>query len=283
MARTDQSKKGRRVVIKIGGNSASSPEKRRAFAREIASLVGNGFRPLLVHGGGPEITEEMKRRGLPVKKVAGLRVTDDKTLEIAMEVLSAINERIVNALKEEGVRAIGMMGAEGSTIKCRKMPRAKVVEPGGEVLEVDLGFVGEVVSVDPSLLNEFLGRDEAPVLFPICTLGDGQLANVNADTAASHLAAAINAEQLVLVTDVPGLMRVFGDIGTIIPLLRVSEIDALVRERVLGEGMIPKVEACRFAVEHGVKVAHMIEARSPGAIAEQLMGVKLTGTRVVLG
>ncbi len=271
----------RRAVIKIGGSSVSTQQKLDAFALEIARLVRNGFCPLIVHGGGPEISEEMKLRGLPVKKVAGLRVTDKPTLRIAIEVLSNINARIVKALRNEGVDAVGMMGAEGGTIKCVKMPPAKTVNSSGEAVEVDLGFVGEVVAIDPSVLTRQLAMNEVPVMFPICSLGDGALANVNADTAAAHLAASLKAEQLVLVTDVPGLMLELGNLDTIIPVLRTTEIDGLIQRGILGEGMIPKVEACRFAVEHGVRVAHMIDASSPGAIAEQLMGVKLAGTRVV--
>jgi acetylglutamate kinase len=140
-----------------------------------------------------------------------------------------------------------------------------------------------VVSVDPSRLRELLAAGLVPVLYPICALGEGRLVNVNADTAAAHVAASFGAEQLVLVTDVPGLMREFGNLDTIIDVLRTSEIDGLVREGVLGEGMIPKVEACRFAVEHGVKVVHMIDANARGAIADQLKGTKLAGTRVVSG
>ncbi|HTY48021.1 MAG TPA: acetylglutamate kinase [Methanomassiliicoccales archaeon] len=274
---------GHRVVIKIGGSSVDSPEKTKAFAVEVAGLVESGFEPLLVHGGGPEITEEMKRQGLHARKVAGLRVTDERTLKIAVEVLSSINGRIVRALEAEGVQAVGMMGAEAGTIKCRKMPPASAVGEDGTAVEVDLGFVGEVSSVEPSRLNKLVSNGKVPVLFPICALPGGHLANVNADTSAAHVAASFKAEQLLLVTDVPGLMREIGKLDSVIHLLHVSEIDGLIREGILGQGMIPKVEACRYAIDHGVEVAHMIEAKSSGAIADQLMGVKLAGTRVVPG
>jgi acetylglutamate kinase len=274
---------GKKVVIKIGGSSIAGVERMDAFAAEVAILKGEGLRPIVVHGGGPEISEEMKRRGLPVKKVAGLRVTDEMTLEVAMDVLSAINVSIVCALKRTGLQATGMMGAEGDSVQCRKMAPARVKDEDGKDVEVDLGLVGEVTRVEPSRIIQLCESGFVPVIYPICVQGDGQLMNVNADTAAAHIAMAVKAEELVLITDVPGLMREFGKAETVIPILRTSNIAELERQGIASEGMIPKLEACQLAVEGGVKVAHMIDGKEKGSIVHQLLSGDYHGTRVVLG
>ncbi|MGD1060368.1 MAG: acetylglutamate kinase [Methanomassiliicoccales archaeon] len=275
--------KRRVVVIKIGGSSVAGEDDLRALAKEIRKIVAAGLSPVIVHGGGPEISEEMQRRGLPVKKVAGLRVTDAAALEVAIDVLSTINGKIVCALESAGVKAVGMMGAECDTIVCRKMPPVILNEDRGEEQAVDLGLVGEVIQVRPSRLRVLLRAGTVPVLFPICGSEPGSLMNVNADTAAAHIAKALKADQLLLVTDVPGLMMEMGNEQTVIPLLRSSDFDYLVRKGVVTGGMIPKVEACRTAVEGGVKVAHMIDGKSIGAIAAQLLTDVHSGTRMIKG
>ncbi|HVO78001.1 MAG TPA: acetylglutamate kinase [Methanomassiliicoccales archaeon] len=271
------------VVIKIGGSSISGEDKLKAFAKEVSSIIAGGLMPIVVHGGGSEISAEMQRRGLPVMKVAGLRVTDGPSLEVAIDVLTSINCRIVCALEEAGVKATGMMGAEGDTVLCRKMPPAMVKDEHGHQQVVDLGFVGEVVQVHPARLRTMLRAGIVPVVFPICALEPGVLMNVNADTAAAHIAKALKAEQLVLITDVPGLMMEMGNEDTIIPTLRSSDFDYLVRKGIVSGGMIPKVEACRIAVDGGVKVAHMIDGEGEGMIAAQLLTDVHSGTRMIKG
>jgi acetylglutamate kinase len=271
------------VVIKVGGSSIAGEGRLTAFAEEISAIVARGLWPVIVHGGGPEISEEMRRRGLPIRKVAGLRVTDRVALDVAAEVLGAINARIVCALENAGVKATGMMGAECETMLCRRMPPAMVEDEQGVRHAVDLGFVGEVVQVRPGRLRTLLRAGIVPVLYPICGSEPGALLNVNADTAAGHIAKALKADQLVLVTDVPGLMMEMGDEETIIPLLRSSDYDYLLREGIVNGGMVPKVEACRIAVEGGVRVAHMIDGKRNGSIAAQLLSEARAGTRMVKG
>jgi acetylglutamate kinase len=273
--------KGRKVVIKVGGSSIGGPTELDRFAADIAKLVSLGIRPVIVHGGGPEISEEMKRRGLTPKKVAGLRVTDDATLRVAAEVLGAINTQIVNALKSAGLRSIGLAGAEGGMMRCAKIGPAAVADSGGEVCYVDLGFVGEVTQVNAEKLALICTSGFVPVIYPICATRDGQLMNVNADTAAAHIARALHSDEMVLVTDVPGIMREFGNVGSVIRQVTSQEVECLVHDGVVSDGMIPKVEACRLAVDGGVKAAHMVCGREPHSIIDQLLNGRNCGTTIV--
>jgi acetylglutamate kinase len=273
--------KGKKVVIKFGGSSIENPAELERFAKDMELLVRLGIRPVLVHGGGPEITEEMKRRDLPVKKVLGLRITDDVTLEVAKGVLSRINDKVVRALQTAGLSAIGLAGTECNTILCKKMPPIKGKDENGKNIEVDLGWVGEPMRSDPRTMDHLVRRGFIPVIYPICGDEDGQLMNVNADTAACYVAKAVQAEDFVLVTDVPGLMRVFGDPSSVIPEIKVAEFQTLVSEGVVKDGMIPKLEACVIAVRDGVRTAHMIDGKNPDAIIGQLLTEKNYGTRIV--
>ena len=272
---------GKKVVVKIGGSSIASPEQLQAFAKDVAVLVKNGVHLVLVHGGGPEINEEMKRRGLDVKKVAGLRVTDEAALSVVAAVLGRINAQIVEALRHEGLEAVGMAGAKGNTILSCKMPPFKAKDEAGKETSVDLGRVGEVTEVRPAALWKLLGEGKLPVLYPVCAAEDGGLMNVNADTVAAELARGIKAEELVLVTDVPGVMREFGKPETAVSIIKTSEVPELVAKGIVSGGMIPKVEACRSAVESGVRVAHMIDGKGEHALARQLLSGHFVGTRIV--
>ncbi|OPY31037.1 MAG: Acetylglutamate/acetylaminoadipate kinase [Methanomassiliicoccales archaeon PtaU1.Bin124] len=271
---------GRQVVIKFGGSSIDEDSLKR-FASDINEFVKLGVRPVIVHGGGPEITEEMKRRGLPVRKVLGLRITDDATLEVAKGVLTRINDQIVRALQSAGIRSIGMAGTECNTVICHKMAPVKGKDEKGSPIEADLGWVGEPEKVDPRLLLNLTSRGFVPVMFTICADAEGNLMNVNADTAAAHVAVGVKAADLLLVTDVPGLMRVFGDPSTIIPEIRTSEFQSLVNDGVVKDGMIPKLEACVMAVKGGVGAAHMVDGKDADAIVGQLLAGKNHGTRII--
>ncbi|MCE5296204.1 MAG: acetylglutamate kinase [Euryarchaeota archaeon] len=272
--------KGKNVVIKFGGSSID-PEGLERFGADIALLVSLGIRPIVVHGGGPEISEEMNRRGLPVKKVMGLRITDDGTLEVAKGVLARINDQLVRAIQAKGVSSMGMSGAECSTIVCRKMPPMVGKDGEGKDISADLGWVGDIVKVDPKAISTMVGKNIVPVIYPICSDESGQFMNVNADTAAARVAMAVKAEELVLVTDVPGLMKVFGDPSTVISQIRTEEFEGLVRDGVVKEGMIPKLEACVMAVRDGVRAAHMIDGKDRDAIKAQLLTNTNRGTKII--
>ncbi len=270
--------KGKTVVIKFGGSSIGGANDQGRFSLDIALLVSLGVRPVIVHGGGPEITEEMKKNGLPVRKVLGLRVTDDNTLMVAKSVLGRINDSLVSSIRSAGVKAIGLAGSECGTIMCRKMDPVTGIEKGTEVV-ADLGHVGEVVSVDRSSIDWLAGLGFVPVIYSICADRDGHLYNVNADTAAAHVARELKADEFILVTDVPGLMREFGNLDSVIREIRTDEVAMLVADGVVKEGMIPKLEACCIAVSNG-GAANIICGKDPDAIIAQLLIGENRGTRI---
>jgi acetylglutamate kinase len=270
--------RGKTVVIKFGGSSIGGANDQGRFSRDIALLVSIGVRPVIVHGGGPEITEEMKRIGLPVRKVLGLRVTDDNTLMVAKTVLGRINDSLVSSIRSAGVKSMGLAGSECGTIMCRKMDPVAGVENGAEVI-ADLGHVGEVVSVDPRPIEWLAGLGFVPVIYSICADQEGHLYNVNADTAAAYVAQAVKAAEFILVTDVPGLMREFGNLDSVIREIRTEEVAKLVADGVVKEGMIPKLEACCLAVSEG-GAANIICGKDPEAIVAQLLIGENRGTRI---
>ncbi|HQN75538.1 MAG TPA: acetylglutamate kinase [Methanomassiliicoccales archaeon] len=270
-----------KVVVKFGGSSIGGMEQIDVFARQISELRERGLTPVILHGGGPEITDEMKRCGLPVKKVAGLRITDDVTLQIAKSVLSRINDRVVVSLRNAGLKAIGVAGSEADTLVARKMEPVIIDGAGGKEI-VDLGHVGEVVKVDPRLVNALCDKGFVPVVYSICADDSGMLMNVNADTAAAALAAGIGATDMVLVTDAPGVLRVFEDLSSTIPEIREADLGPLTSSGILKDGMIPKVEACFIALRGGVRTAHIICGTTPNSIVDQLFSGRNLGTRLVL-
>ena len=274
------SRKGGRVVIKFGGSSIAGGPDTARFAKDISQLVLEGFTPVVVHGGGPEITAEMERRGLKATKVRGLRVTDMATLEVAKTVLARINDQLVSAMQEEGLKAMGLAGSEAFTLQCHKMAPKTVKNEDGTVAEVDLGLVGEVIGVDARCLNLILAEDVIPVLYPIGCDGKGQLYNVNADTAAAKVATAVQAKEFVLVTDVPGIMRDIRDPSSVIKKVTLKDAEALIHDGTVKEGMIPKLEACMTAVKGGVPMAHMINGKDHDSIIGQLLQGKACGTTI---
>ncbi|MGD0057216.1 MAG: acetylglutamate kinase [Methanomassiliicoccales archaeon] len=274
--------RGKKIVIKFGGSSLNGNGDLDHFCNDIALLVSLGIRPVILHGGGPEINVEMKRLGMEVKKVMGLRVTDDQTLEVAKDVLSRINAHIVEALKMAGVKAIGIPGGEGRTAICKKMDPVKLTDKDGNEILVDLGNVGEVVSVNPTMINLLCASKFVPVIYPICADESGSWLNVNADTAAAHIAHALHSEDIVLVTDVPGLMKENGNGATLIHETSLTQLDSLISAGVVTDGMVPKIEACRLAIQNGVKTVHMISGKEPHSILNQLIGGINCGTRITL-
>ena len=274
--------RGKKVVIKFGGSSLNGNADLEHFCNDIALLVDLGVRPVIVHGGGPEINAEMNKLGIDVKKIMGLRITDDQTLEVVKNVLSAMNSHIVEVLKMAGVKAIGLDGAERRTIICRKKEPVEISDHEGENFLVDLGNVGEIIRVDPAMINLLCASRFVPVLFPICSDESGRELNVNADTAAANIARAIHSEEMVLVTDVPGLMENNGSGSTVIHEVSMMQLNTLVSSGIITDGMIPKVEACSFAISNGVKIAHMVSGKEPHSILNQLIGGVNCGTRITL-
>ena len=259
-----------RILVKFGGNSLAGQGGLERFADDLAQLVGRDHAPILVHGGGPEISREMELRGLPVRKAAGLRVTDEAALSVAEEVLSRINAATVAVLRARGINAVGVSAARAGVI-CRRKPPVAVVEDGVS-MEVDLGRVGDVIGVSGTWLDETLDAGEVPVIYPIGADPSGDQYNVNADTMASFVAQAAGAETMVLLTDVPGILRGGEDSSVVVHEITFQGIDELIAQGVITGGMIPKVEACRDAIQHRVAVVHMLNGREPNSMVRKLIG-----------
>jgi acetylglutamate kinase len=247
---------GKTIVIKLGGHAMVDPVVLENAIRDAVLLHYVGIRVVLVHGGGPEISEKMKAMGKESVFVCGLRVTDQETLEIAQMVLvGKINKGIVSLIAKCGARGVGLSGSDGNLIIAKKMDIQKV-DVGGIEKEVDLGHVGEIEWIDPAILNILLEKNYIPVISPIAIDLSGSSLNINADTAAGDIAVALKAYKLINMTDVDGVM----DKGRtkVFRKLTVDSANELQRSGAIGEGMIPKVNSVIKAVENGVCYAHII-------------------------
>jgi acetylglutamate kinase len=269
------------ILIKFGGNSLSGPGDLDRFAAELAGLIERGYRPILVHGGGPEISREMERRGMAVRKAAGLRITDEAALAVAAEVLSGINAATVDMLRGRGIDAVGVSAAEAGVV-CTRKPPVTIVENGVEAV-VDLDRVGDVIDVAGNWLQEAVASGTVPVIYPIGADDAGLLYNVNADTMAAFVAQASGAEAMVLLTDVPGILRGGETSSEVVHDITFKGIDELIAQGVITGGMLPKVEACRDAIRHSVPVVHMLNGREPNSMARKLIGHERIGTTVTQG
>ena len=263
---------GKVVVVKYGGNAMTEDMLKSAVMKDIILLRLVGIKIVLVHGGGPEINEALKAIGKESRFVGGLRYTDEETLRIVQMVLAGkTNKDLVNLIQQEGGNALGLCGIDGGMIRARR------VKKDGE----DLGYVGEIVSVDTKPVFDTIEKGYIPV---IATLGcgyDGKVYNINADTAAARIAAELKAENLVSLTDVRGLLRDSSDEESLIPEVRVSEVPGLMRECIISGGMIPKVECCVEAVRRGVHRAFIIDGRIPHSLLIELMTDEGIGTMFV--
>jgi acetylglutamate kinase len=270
---------GSTMVIKYGGAAMSSADLKDEFATDIALLRYVGIRPIIVHGGGSEISSFMKRLDLPVKFVDGLRVTDAPTMEVAKMVLvGKINKEIVSLINGKGAPAVGLCGDDGSLLTAR--PLIKRDDKGAVV---DLGLVGEVSDVNVGLLT-LLEADYVPVVASVGVGKNGESYNINADTVAGALAAALKAEKLIFLTDVRGLLRDVDDEASLVSECTLGEIEAMVDGQEVSEGMIPKLEAVMASMRAGVRAAHIIDGRVPHSVLLEIMtddaGV---GTKIVPG
>ena len=247
---------GKTIVIKLGGHAMVDPVVLENAIRDAVLLHYVGIRVVLVHGGGPEISEKMKAMGKESVFVGGLRVTDPETLEIAQMVLvGKINKGIVSLIAKCGARGVGLSGSDGNLILAKKMELQKI-DVGGVQKEVDLGHVGEIEQIDPAILNTLLDTRYIPVVAPIAIDRSGASLNINTDTAAGDIAIALKAYKLVNMTDVDGVMD--AKRTTVYRKLNINEAAAMQKSGAIGEGMIPKVGSVIKAVENGVSFAHVI-------------------------
>ena len=260
---------GKTVVIKYGGAAMTSPELKSSFARDIALLKLVGMNPVVVHGGGPDISRYSDRLGLEVRFERGLRVTDAPTMEIVKMVLvGKINKEIVAQLHVAGAPAVGLAGDDGGLILAEKAE-------GGEA---DLGFVGRVKAIDPRVLERL--SDFVPVVASVGVDETGQSYNINADTVAGRLAGALGARKAIFLTDVEGVYRDFADPASLISECRLDDLRALIDAGAVGTGMIPKLAAVTDALEHGVGAAHIIDGRVPHSVLVEIFTETGIGTKV---
>ena len=270
---------GRTVIVKYGGHAMGEPALGKAFAQDIALLKQSGVNPVVIHGGGPQIGAMLTRMGIESKFEGGLRVTDAATVEIVEMVLAgSINKQIVAMINAEGAWAIGLCGKDGNLVYAEKAKRA-AVDPDSNIERiVDLGFVGEPVDVDRTLLDQLATSDMIPVIAPVAPDRDGHTYNINADTFAGAIAGAINAQRLLFLTDVPGVLD---RSGALIKELTVSQARALIEDGTISGGMIPKVETCIAALSRGVKGVVILNGKVPHAVLLELFTDHGAGTLIV--
>ena len=270
---------GKTIVIKYGGNAMINEDLKDKVMQDIALMKFVGIKPVIVHGGGPEITGFLKKVGKESSFVSGLRVTDEETVEIAEMVLDGkINSEIVTLLNRRGVRAVGLSGKDAGLIQAEK--KLATVYEDGEKTKVDIGYVGKAKRIDITIVKDLLSQNYVPVIAPIGVGEHGESYNINADYVAADIAGAIRAEKLLLLTDTEGVYKDFNDKSTFISTLTADQAREYIKEGVIAGGMIPKVEACLRAITNGAHKTHIIDGRLPHSIILELFTAQGIGTQV---
>ncbi|KAG2493721.1 hypothetical protein HYH03_008234 [Edaphochlamys debaryana] len=261
--------RGKTVVVKYGGAAMKDPTLKAGVITDLVLLSCVGIRCVLVHGGGPEINSWLGKVGIEAVFKNGLRVTDAATMEIVEMVLGGrVNKSLVSLIQQSGGKAVGLTGKDGQLLRARQM------------VELDIGYVGEVTKVDPTILNVLVNDGYIPVVATIATDTTGQALNINADTAAGEIAAALKAEKLVLMTDVPGVLKDKNDISTKIHSLDIRACRELIQDGIIAGGMIPKIECCIRCLSQGVKASHIIDGRAKHSILMELLTDEGVGTMI---
>lgn len=259
------------IVLKYGGSAMVDEELKKQVIQDVVLLKLVGFKPIIVHGGGKEISKWVNKVGMESQFINGLRVTDEATMEIAEMVLNKVNKSLVQLVSELGIKAVGISGKDGMMLKCDKK------YSNGE----DIGFVGEVREVDPEIIFDLLEKDFLPIICPI-GYDDNYLSyNVNADDAACAIATAVKAEKLAFLTDVEGVFRDFEDKDTLISAMTVEEAQEFVSSGTLGGGMLPKLQNCIDAIEKGVSKVHILDGRIPHCLLLEIFTNKGIGTAII--
>ncbi len=266
------------VVVKYGGHAMGSEHVAREFARDIVLLEQTAINPVVVHGGGPQIGQMLDKLGIKSEFKDGLRVTDQKTVEVVEMVLAgSINKQIVGFINEAGGRAVGLCGKDGNMVKAKKVTRTTRDKDSNIEKAIDLGYVGEPDEVDTTVLEQILGRELIPVLAPVAAGVEGGTFNVNADTFAGAIAGALNAKRLLLLTDVPGVLD---KSKKLIPELSLKDARKLIADGTISGGMIPKVETCIDALERGVEGVVILDGKVPHAVLLELLTDHGAGTLI---
>ena len=259
------------VVVKYGGSAMVDEALKKKVIQDVVLLKLVGFKPIIVHGGGKEISRWVGKVGMEPKFVGGLRVTDEATMEIAEMVLNKVNKSLVQLVNELGVKAVGISGKDGLLLHCKKK------YSGGQ----DIGFVGEVTTVNPKILYDLLEKDFLPIVCPIGFDEEFQTYNINADDAACAIATAVKAEKLAFLTDVEGVYRDFEDKNSLISEMTLEEAQDFVDSGTLGGGMLPKLQNCIDAIHEGVSRVHILDGRIPHCLLLEIFTDKGIGTAII--
>jgi acetylglutamate kinase len=262
------------LVIKYGGNAMTDPDLKRKFAFDVVMLKLVGMNPVVVHGGGPQINEMLDKTGKKGSFIQGMRVTDDETLYVVEAVLGELNQEIVGLINQAGGKAVGLNGQDAGFIRAKKMMVESETEKG---TMLDIGFVGDIQSIDPMLIHHLDAADFIPVVAPIGVGEDGQAYNINADLVASELAQTLKAEKLLLMTNTPGVLDKSGKLLT---GLTFKAIEALFEDGTISGGMKPKIQGALDAVQHGVKTSHIIDGRVEHALLLEILTSEGVGTMI---
>ena len=266
---------GKIIVIKYGGNAMTDPALQEGFARDVVLLKLVGMNPVVVHGGGPQIDEWLKKVGKKGEFVQGMRVTDAETMDVVEMVLGGqVNKDIVNLINKHGGRAVGLTGADGGLIRARKLKMEDANNPGQYI---DIGQVGEVESIDPSIVQHLYKQDFIPVIAPVGVGKNHESYNINADLVAGKVADILNAEKLVVLTNTPGVLDKNGNLLT---GLTAKKIDALFADGTIHGGMLPKIASMLDAVRNGVNSCHIIDGRVPHALLLEILTADGVGTQI---
>ena len=262
------------IVVKYGGNAMTDPQLQESFARDVVLLKLVGMNPVIVHGGGPQINDLLKRVGKQGTFVQGMRVTDEETMDVVEMVLGKVNKDIVNLINKHGGKAVGLTGQDGAFIRAEKLLLESKDEPGKML---DIGLVGEITKIDPSIITFLDSGDFIPVIAPIGVAPDGETLNINADLVAGKLAEVLKAEKLVLLTNTPGVLD---KDGNLLSGLTPKDIDGLVADGTLSGGMLPKIGSALDAARSGVKSVHIIDGRVEHALLLEILTDEGVGTLI---
>ncbi len=262
---------GKIIVVKYGGSAMSNEELQRNVIKDVTLLKLVGFKPIIVHGGGKEISRWVGKVGKEAQFINGLRVTDDETMEIAEMVLGRVNKRLVTMVEELGVKAVGLSGKDGQMLQVEKK------YSDGQ----DIGYVGNITSVNPAILFDLLEKGYLPIISPIGLGEEFATYNINADDAACAIAKAIGADKLVFLTDIEGLYKDINDKSSFISRITASEADSLIEEGFIGGGMLPKLNNCTSAVKEGVNRVHILDGRIPHCLLLEIFTNEGVGTAIV--
>ncbi|MHB9094354.1 MAG: acetylglutamate kinase [Eubacteriales bacterium] len=272
---------GKTVVIKYGGHAMINADLKQAVINDVILMKLIGINPVVIHGGGPEITDMLQRLDIPSRFVGGCRVTDTATMEIVeMVLVGKINKEIVSLINRHGGKAVGLSGQDANLIQAVRRQGKSVDSTGHESMQ-DIGFVGDVKKINPEIIQTVINEGYIPVVAPVGVGDEGESYNINADYVAGEVATALGADKLILLTDVEGIFEDYNNKETLISELKLNQIDEMINRGVISGGMIPKVECCAHAVNGGVTTTHILDGRTPHSILLEIFTDRGIGTMVV--